>query len=864
MSPPAAPSLPARLWRWTKRLLVAGLVGLLLAVLAVGAGYAYYSRDLPSVEALRRYRPPQVTKVFCTTTDAAGRPQRVLCAEYFQPEGRRTLIRLAELPPHVKNAFLAAEDAEFYQHPGLDWVGMARAGVKNLIPGSRKSGASTITQQVVKNLLLSPERSFTRKAREWILTPRVEEALSKDQILELYVNQVYFGKGRHGLEEAALYYFGKRAKDLSLGEATVLAGTVQSPHRINPVTNVVRAKARQQYVLKQMAEHGFAAPAAVAAERDKPIALAPPPPAPVGLYYAEEIRQQLLARYGEAKVLQGGLQVDIAMDPRLQAAAETSVRAALEAVDRRQGYRGPAGALEPARFTALRALVAQRMEEAGKRQSQAEYVADLAPLAAAAGPETPAPAQSPLATPEEGSEERPDEAAPGEAPPSADLALARAVALRPLAQGMSLVGWVSQVDDAGKRARVDLVGRAGELSFASATWARRPKGTAPRRMSDVVKVGELVRVRVTKAAPAPALLEVALDQVPAVQGALVAVRPGDRHVVALVGGYDFARSSFNRATQAKRQPGSTFKPFLYAAAMASGRYTPLSLVNDAPEAIRDPYTGKQWKPQNYDRSFDGPMTLRAALTRSKNTVSVRLIEALTPATVIEFARRAGISSPLPENLTLSLGTGEVTVLEAANAYATLQGLGRYAEPLMLLRVVDADGTVLEQHEPSFEERLPPAAAYLATSLMQSVVEEGTAREVLSLNRPAAGKTGTTSEHRDTWFSGYTQDWVASAWVGFDDNTPLGPSETGGRAALPMWLDFMRVAHEGLPPSDFPVPPGVVRVRVDPATGLLAGSAIPGRLEPFLEGTQPTAEAPPPGTVGTDSFFLEDGKRSGRL
>jgi penicillin-binding protein 1A len=821
-------------------------VGLVLLAIAGGATYAYYSQGLPSVEALRNYALPQVTKVRCG--------DGTVCAEFFMPQGRRTVVQLEHLPPHVRNAFLAAEDADFYKHEGLDFFGIVRAAVKNLIPGSRKSGASTLTQQVVKNMLLTPERSLSRKIREWILTPRVEQALTKDQILSLYINQVYYGQGRSGIEEAALYYFGKHAKELTVGEAAVLAGTVQSPNRINPEKNIVKAKQRQRYVLGQMAHQGFASQQVVDAELEKPIVLAPRPPPEVGPYYAEEIRRTLVARYGDEAVLTGGLRVDIAMMPKLQAVADEAVRKGLEAVDRRQGYRGALGTLEPARFERLKPLITRQIEEAGRRQKEGAYVADLASLAQSGEPQpTPAEAAEVVTTAEEEEEE---------AKLSADEKLAQNVKLEPLKEGLRVAGFVTQVDDSGKRARVDLVGRTAEIQFSTVTWARLKGKSAPSKMSDVMKPGDVVLVRVLRVTPAPALLEATLDQIPLVQGGLVVINPQNRHVVALVGGYDFARSPFNRATQAKRQPGSSFKPFLYGAALGSGRYTTISTVNDAPEAIRDPYTGKTWKPQNYDRSFDGPMSLREALTKSKNTVSVRLIEAITPATAIDFARRAGIRSALPENLTLSLGTGEVTILEAANAYATLQANGRYAEPLLLLKVTDAKGRVLEEHQPAFEETLPPAVAYLTTSLMRSVVEEGTARAVTELNRPAAGKTGTASENRDTWFSGYTADWVASAWVGFDDHTPLGSTETGGRAPLPIWLDFMRAAHQGLPSREFEVPPGVVQVRIDPASGLLAGNSVPGRLESFLEGTQPTAEAPPPGHVSPSDFFLQEGSRGG--
>ncbi|MFL5356172.1 penicillin-binding protein 1A [Archangium sp.] len=844
-APPARPRPGSRLWHWAKRLLLLAAAGVVLLVLVVAGGYLYYSRDLPSPEALRNYALPQVTKVRCADGS--------VCAEFFMPQGRRTVVRIEDLPPHVRNAFLGAEDADFYKHEGLDFVGMTRAAVKNLIPGSRKSGASTITQQVVKNMLLSPERSLSRKVREWILTPRVEQALTKDQILSLYINQVYYGQGRSGLEEAALYYFGKHAKELSLGEAAVLAGTVQSPNRINPEKNIVKAKQRQRYVLGQMAGHGFAPHDQAEKEMEKPIVLAPRPPPEVGPYYAEEIRRTLVARYGEEAVLTGGLRVDIAMDPKLQAIADESVRKGLEAVDHRQGYRGALGTLEPKRFDQLEPLIARHIEEAGRRQKEGAYVADLSSLAQTGEPE-PKPEEEPVVTTT--AEEEEDETL------SADEKLARDVQLAPLKEGLRVAGLVTQVDDSGKKARVDLVGRTAEIPFSTVTWARLKGKGAPSRMSDVMKTGDIVLVRITRVTPAPAVLEATLDQVPLVQGGLVVINPQNRYVVAMVGGYDFQQSPFNRATQARRQPGSSFKPFLYGAALGSGRFTTISTVNDAPEAIRDPYTGKTWKPQNSDHTFDGPMTLREALTKSKNTVSVRLIEAITPATAIDFARRAGIRSPLPENLTLALGTGEVSILEAANAYATLQANGRYAEPLLLLKVADARGKVLEEHQPAFEETLPPAVAYLTTSLMRSVVEEGTARAVRELNRPAAGKTGTASENRDAWFSGFTADYVASAWVGFDDHSPLGSSETGGRAAIPLWLEFMRAAHQGLPAREFDVPPGVVQVRIDPVSKLLAGNSVPGRLEPFLEGTQPTAEAPPPGHVSPSDFFLQEGSRGG--
>ncbi len=639
----------------------------------------------------------------------------------------------------------------------------------------------------------------------------------------------------------------------------MLAGLVQQPERINPVTSMTRARKRQAYVLGQMVKHDLLPQAKADAALKAPLVLGPRPAPPVGPYYVEEIRRMLVARYGDPAVLTGGMRVEIAMDPRLQALADASLRDGLEALDRRMGYQGPLGALDPPRYAALRALLEKRLADTGRRSEESVLLADLTPLV----PTRAAPGQPD----EEGAEEKPEASAEGEAAPSADEVLVRAVPLLPLKEGVRLAGYVTQVDDARKVASLDFVGRTGTVAFSTVAWAR-PRGVgkftpAPTRMSDVLKPGQLVRARVL-AVPTGKPLEVTLDQVPEVQGAVTVIDPATRRVLALTGGYDFARSSFNRATQAHRQPGSSFKPFLYTAALQSQKFTAVSVLNDAPEAVRDPYTGKVWKPHNYDKSgFEGPMTLRQALTKSKNTVSVRLIEALTPEVAIDFAHKAGIHSEMPNNLTLALGTGEVSELEIANAYATFDALGKYADPILLVRVADVRGTVLEEHQAAPEEAVPPAVAYLGTSLMRSVVEEGTAGAVRELGRPAAGKTGTANEYRDAWFSGYTPDSVATVWVGFDDHSSLGAGETGGKAALPIWLGFMRAAMEGKPVRDFEVPPGVQTVRVDLSTGLLAGPHTPGRAETFLEGTAPTAEAPPPGEATPDRFLMEEPGR-GRL
>ncbi len=823
-----------------------GALGVLLLVAGGFGLYAYYSRDLPSVDELKTWRPPQETKVTCRDGS--------VCAEFYTE--RRTWVDVKTLPKHVRDAFLAAEDADFYQHDGLDYLGIIRSALKNLRPGGMKSGASTISQQACRRLLLTQDRTFSRKVREWILTPRMERALTKDEILNLYVNTIWFGHNRYGVEEAALFYFGKHARDLNVGEAAVLAGTVQLPHRINPVTNMVKAKKRQRYVLGQLWQKGFVSREVAEAELEKPIQLGPRPPSPVGQYYAETVRQQLIARYGEKTVMEGGLRVQIAMEPRLQAAAEAAVRAGLEAVDRRQGYRGAVGTVDERRFRDLRGALEKRLAEAGRRKPDDILVADLTALkdlqALDIDSEEGADA---LPDPEDSNTADPDEANASEAEK-----FARLIGIHTLADGLETVAWVKSVDDAKGTAELDAIGKEARLDFSTLKWARAPGGKSPTKITEVVKPGDLVRVRLGKALPASQTLEATLAQVPVVQGALLSIDPGDRSVVAMVGGYDFARSPFNRAVQARRQPGSSFKPFLYGAALATGHNTPISVYNDAPFAVQDPGTHTTWKPHNFDGKFDGPLTLRQALTNSKNTVSVRLIESIGPQAAIDFAHQAGIHSELPQSLTLALGTGEVSMLEIANAYTTLQQQGRFAEPVVVVQVADASGKVLEEQHASPEQAIPAPVAYLVTSLMRSVVEEGTAVAVLELGRPAAGKTGTAQEYRDAWFSGYTADFVTSAWVGFDNHDPIGPLETGGRAALPLWLEYMKAAHQKLPKRDFEVPEGIVQVRIDPQSGRLAGRAVPGRLESFLAGTEPTESAPEQGTVDPNDFVLHSGGR----
>lgn len=662
-------------WR---ALLIACLVVGLAGVGAAGGLVWWLTRDLPRFDALFDYEPRESTRVWAGDTLVAT----------FADE-RRTVVPPEDIPEVLKRAILAAEDANFYAHEGLDYVGIARAFWKNLRSGQTRQGASTITQQVVKTFLLTPDRTYERKIKEIVLARRLERNLTKDEILYLYLNQIYFGHGRYGVEEAARHYFGKGVRDVDLGEAAMLAGLPQSPARLSPIRHPERAKTRQRYVLGRMLENGWITQAEYDREIDAPILVAERPEPMGGSWYVEEVRRRLVERYGDEMVLAGGLEVHVGMDPELQRAAEEALREGLRAYEKRRASR---------------------------------------------------------------------------------------------------------------------------------------RGQAPAEEPDV-------------------------------EGALVAIDPQTRRVRALVGGWDFARSKFLRATQARRQPGSAFKPFVFGAALESGRWTAASRVVDAPETFRDPWTGEKWTPRNYERgSFEGTMTLRTAVARSKNTVAVRLISELGVESVIDFAQRAGIQSELPHNLTLSLGTGEVTPMEMANAFATLAAGGLAGEPVLIERVEDRHGEILEEARPRLRPAISPAIAYVLTELLQAVVEDGTGRAARVLGRPTAAKTGTTSDGRDAWMVGYTPDLVAVSWVGFDDQRPLGPGETGGRTALPGWLGLMQAGHEGLPPRDFPVPPGVERVAIDRETGLLAaeGAGPEASVEAaFVAGTAPTERAVLPGRSTSD-------------
>jgi penicillin-binding protein 1A len=746
---------PREKWLLALRWAGLGLLTLLIAgVLTVVLVVDHYERELPSVAELKRgYDPPQVTRVL-------ARDGSLLASLFVE---RRTVIPFSEIPEHVKLCFLAAEDAGFYEHRGLNYLGMLRAMVVNLRAGQTRQGASTITQQVIKNVVLDADRTYERKIKETILARRLEQSLTKDEIFGLYLNHIYLGHGRYGLEEAARYYFGKKARDLGLEEAATLAGLVAAPERYSPRRDETKSRTRRHFVLGQMLAKGFVTKEVWQAAHDAPVPLAPATDADSEL--APEVVtevERVLAALAGPRAKRGGYVVTTSIDPVLQAAARKAVREGLDAYAKRQK-------LEPPYVLETRRLW-------GK----------------------PATAQT----------------KPGR------VAVGRVVSLDDKAGSI-------EVDAGFVRCRVLL---RSETRFD-------PKRQPP---SELTKVGALLRVAF-EGEPARDTTQTAACRLAlGPEAALVAIDVRTHEVRALVGGYEALAGGLDRALHAKRQPGSAFKPFLYAYALSSRRFTPASVLT------------LPYKPPPDAGVPDGgapatrTLSVRAALAKSDNDAAARLLEDVGAPNVVTFARALGIESELGATPSLALGAYEVTPLELVNAIGTLASGGELEPPRLILRVVGPGGVELPLPAVPPRRRVMSAEeAYLTTSLMKGVVENGTAQRAKVLGRPLAGKTGTTNQAKDTWFVGYSTEIVAGAWVGYDEPLGLGWGESGAVTALPLWVSFMKAAHAGRPSTDFPRPSGIVTATVDPASGLLA---YPGQTdsveEEFLDGTVPSAVASP--------------------
>jgi penicillin-binding protein 1A len=812
----------------TARILVAlGLLAGLGGVAGWLAVYAAFLRDLPDLRSLHDYRPLLTSRVL----DRQGR----LIGEFY--DERRSLISLEQVPRHVVLAFVAAEDDTFFEHGGLDYRAILRAFWVNMQAGGEiVQGGSTITQQVAKSLLLTPERRYTRKLKDMLLARRIEQHFSKDEILYLYLNQIYFGHGAYGIAEAARTYFGATPAELSVSQAALLAGLPKAPSSYSPFNDPKAAEERRTYVLRRMFEEGFVPEAVYEQALAAPPPITGPPEAEdlrVASWFTEEVRRQLVETLGGERVRREGLVIETTLDLDAQRDAVAAVRRGLEALDRRQGWRG-----------ALR-----RVEPRGIEAALPELAKENGLSAGGAAPALP--------------------------------------------RDRALVGVVTRVDEATGRATVAFApGVGGVAALEDVRWARTPDPAAfpvpVRSISKVLRVGDVARFATVaaegEAASAPPRLS--LLQEPAVEGALLALDVDGGDVIALVGGYDFARSEFNRATQARRQPGSAFKPIIYGAALRAG-WTAASTIVDRPLVYEDPTTGEVWRPGNYKGRFYGRITLRDALARSVNNATIHLLNEVGVAAAVDYARALSIESPLERNLSLALGASGVSLLELVRAYAVFPAQGRPVTPRFIWRVLDAEGQVVLENvplgtppaepaagaaeaaakapaalppsdEPAASPRasrrdappppghvLSPVDAYLVTELLRAVIQdpEGTGRRAGDLGRALAGKTGTTNEQRDAWFIGFSPDLVAGVWVGFDERKVLGRGETGGAAALPIWTEFMRSELARRPRREFEVPEGVVFARIDRASGLLAGGNGGDTVfQAFADGTVPTETA----------------------
>jgi penicillin-binding protein 1A len=769
------------LWRWSKRLAMAATLLALAAAATLFGLVRHYEQGLPSVGELQGgYRPPQTTRVLAR--------DGTLLAELYTE--RRTVVPIESLPNEVKLAVLAAEDARFYEHQGLNYLGMVRALVVNLRSGRTRQGASTITQQVVKNTLLDAERSYRRKAREVILARRLEQELSKDKILELYLNQIYFGHGRFGIEEAARYYFGCPARKLSLSQGALLAGLIASPETYSPRHAPDRAASRRRFVLDQMRDKGFISAAVRDRALAEPLQVAPAVEAHAELApEAVEIAKRVLRKtLGDAAAL-GGYTVTTTIDPRLQAAARKALRDNLLAYDKRHGLQGPFAA-----------------------------------------PETPA--------------RKPKH---GKHAPRAFEGTPR------FAEHKVLLGEVTGADDAAGLLHVRVGTVQGSVRLSD--FERyNPKSLAP---SAFARPGALLRVSLAASEPenpaAPGAPRVPLRLELGPESALVAIDVRTREVLALVGNYEAAAGGLDRATQARRQPGSTFKPIVYSYALHSRRVTAATLVETRPGTIGG------YRPMNFEEA-DGtaPMRLREALAQSVNVAAVHVAQLVGPTNIVPWARALGISGTLGADLSLALGSYEVSPVEMANAYTTFAAAGSFEPHKLVTRILDSAGreVPLAPNPPS-RRVMEDNEAYLITSLLGSVVDHGTGAKAKAVGRPVAGKTGTSNDAKDAWFVGYSTDIACAAWVGFDDAAPLGAREAGSTAALPVWVAFMRAAHEGRPTTDFPRPADIVTVRIDPASGLRAWEGQEGALdEIFLPGTEPTMVAQPDAGPDADGGATE--------
>jgi penicillin-binding protein 1A len=755
------------------------------------SGYFLYNKlsaDLPDVKALHNVQYQTPLSIYSRDNQ--------LIAQFG--EKKRTPVNIEDVPQQLINAFIAAEDDSFYEHPGVDFKGLLRAGLQLALTGKKKQGGSTITMQVTRNFLLSSEKTYTRKLKEIMLALKIEHEYPKNKILELYLNQIFMGHRAYGIAAAAQVYYGKSLTELSLAEHAMIAGLPKAPSIYNPITNELRAIERRNYVLHRMLElnHITQQEYENASRQPSTAKLQSVTPEISALYLAEMVRQKIFELYGE-QAYTSGFKVYTTINGALQTTANEALANALHAYDQRHGYRH---------------LRINKASEAS------------------------APAHAP----------RP-----------------RSVDELPVI-GDTLPATVLQVKN--NLATASLQDRTViEIPWENIKWAGSPIGT-------LLKTGNIIRVRQL---PNNTW---ALTQVPEAEGAFVSLNPANGAILALTGGFDFYRNKYNRATQSKRQPGSGFKPIIYTTALEQG-YTPASLINDAPIVIDNPGQENEWRPENYSKKFYGPTSIRAAITHSRNIISIRLLKEMGIEKAVETALRFGfIEDQIPKTLSLALGSGYASPLQMARVYATFANGGFLVKPYFIERIESNEGEIIYQAKPktacpacdssqelnrNYAPRIiTPQICFLMNSLLRDVVQHGTATGAKVLGRQdLAGKTGTTNEQRDAWFNGYTQTNVATAWIGFDDFSPLGNLETGGVAALPMWVEFMRIALKDTPETPLEMPEGIVKAFIRPETGLLAAAADKGGIWEYFQSEHvPTSFAPGGSIAGSnqpDEKLTED-------
>ncbi len=790
------------LLRFMGFLFAAGTIVFLVGVAGVAGLLWHFSKDLPDYTQLQNYEPPVMTRVHATDGS--------LLAEFAKE--RRLYLPIQAIPKLVLNAFIAAEDKNFYEHGGLDFQGIARAGllfVQNYGGSRRPQGASTITQQVAKNFLLTNEVSFDRKIKEALLALKIERTYSKDKILELYLNEIYLGLGAYGIAAASLVYFDKSVNELTIAEAAYLASLPKAPAALHPVRNHARAIERRNYVIDRLLENGWISKAdADIAHKDPLIVTNHANSAHIfaGEYFAEEVRRDILERYGEKKLYEGGLSVRTTLDPKVQMEARKTMAAGLVTYDEGQGWRGPVSRIDVS-------------GDWGVKLADAKSLADISPWRMAVVLET--------------SEQ------------------SARIGFQP---GHELGGAVSKDRD------------TGIITLEGVKWAKSAatRGKSPTAVSQVLSPGDVIYADPLFRDGNPVEGQYRLRQLPEVSGAMVAMDPHTGRVMAMVGGFSFDQSQFDRATQAYRQPGSSFKPIVYSSALDNG-YTPSSVLLDAPIEIDQGQGGSVWRPDNFSNGkYRGPTTLRNALRLSLNTVTVRLAQDIGMPLVSEYARRFGVYDELPNYLSYALGAGETTVLRMVTAYSMLDNGGKRVKATLIDRIQDRYGHTIfkqdqrecrgcdapdgwhNQAEPQLidhqEQVLDPMTAYQITSMLEGVVQAGTATALKEVGKPIAGKTGTTNEAKDAWFVGFSPDLVVGIYMGYDKPRTLGRGNagTGGHLAAPIARDFLKLALAEKPPTPFKIPAGIKLIRVDANTGMRAGPGDTGRtiLEAFKPGTAP--------------------------